>query len=350
MLRIEFAPADLVRLRFAHSPMVEVVTSLFVLDRPARFWMYAGWRDSVLPALADAPLRTLRALAAAPTCQVPDFLTPVPAGARPTLDEELRVIADTPPEMVAAEVHRAWAGHPAPPEVVRFGTDPAGGLAELVREIRRYYALAIAPVWPRLRAAAEGEIAHRALTAAERGPQALLRGLHPKLDWDGTALLLGSAKERRWSLDGHPLALLPAGFAGPMVYPVTDTPTGRALWYPPRGYGRLWEVPVPRRAAAEAVAAAAGPDAPVEPPPPALAALLGPTRAAVLTLLAVPHSTGEVADALRLAPATASHHLTTLRDAGLVVGERVGRRLRYLRTGLGEQLGGGAGTPPTGRP
>ena len=29
-----------------------------------------------------------------------------------------------------------------------------------------------------------------------------------------------------------------------------------------------------------------------------------------------------------------------MRDAGLVVGERVGRRLRYLRTGLGEQLTG----------
>jgi DNA-binding transcriptional ArsR family regulator len=60
----------------------------------------------------------------------------------------------------------------------------------------------------------------------------------------------------------------------------------------------------------------------------------------VLTLLAVPSSTGEVAAALHLAPATASHHLTTLRDAGLVVGERLGRRLRYLRTALGEQLAG----------
>ncbi|MFY1673061.1 ArsR/SmtB family transcription factor [Plantactinospora sp. WMMB334] len=343
MLRIEFAPADLAGLRFAHSPMVEVVTSLFALERPDRFWMHAAWRDGVRPALANVSLRTLRAVVAAPTCQVPDFLTPVPAVARPTLDEELRVIAETPWDVVAAEVDRAWAGHAAPPEIVRFGTDPAGGLAELVRQVRQYVALAIAPVWPRLRAVAEGEIAHRALGAAERGPRALLRGLHPKLDWDGTALLLASAKERWWSLDGRSLALLPAGFAGPMVYPVTAGPIGRALWYPPRGYGRLWDAPVPERPAGGVPGGAA----PVEPPP-ALAALLGPTRAAVLTLLAVPHSTGEVATALRLAPATASHHLTTLRDAGLVVGERVGRRLRYLRTGLGEQLG--AGTPPSGRP
>ncbi|GIG89397.1 ArsR/SmtB family transcription factor [Plantactinospora endophytica] len=351
MLRIEFAPADLVRLRFAHSPMVEVVTSLFVLNRPDRFWMYDGWRRSVGPALAGTPLPTLRALAAAPSCEVPDFLTPVPSGARPTLDEELRVIADTPLELVAEEAYRSWAGWPAPPEVARFDTDPAGALAELVREIRQYFTLAIAPFWPRLRAAAEGEIARRALTAAERGPRALVRGLHPGLDWDGTALLLGSAKERRGSLDGHPLALLPAAFAGSRVYSMTEAPTGRALWYAPRGYGRLWDSPVPRGSAADPatpVGSLSGP-LPVEPPP-ALAALLGPTRAAVLTLLAVPHSTGEVADTLRLAPATASHHLTTLRDAGLVVGERFGRRLRYLRTGLGEQLGVGIGAPPARRP
>jgi len=124
-------------------------------------------------------------------------------------------------------------------------------------------------------------------------------------------------KSRHWGLDGHRLALLPAGFAGPAVYFMTESPAGRALWYPPRGYGRLGE-----------------PAAPSD----ALAALLGPTRAAVLSLLAAPRSTGEVADALKLAPATASHHLTTLRDAGLVIGVRVGRKLRYSRTGLGDDI------------
>lgn len=258
---------------------------------------------------------------------MPDFLTPVPATARPSLADELRVVAATPLDRVAVEVDAAWAGHPAPPEILRFGTDPGGGLTELVRQIRRYFELAVAPVWPRLRAVVEGEIAHRALAAAERGPQALLADLHPKLDWDGSTLRLGYAKSRQWGLDGHPLALLPAGFAGPMVHTMTESPTGRALWYPPRGYGRLWDQPERTEPSA------------------ALAALLGPTRAAVLTLLAVPCSTREAATALGLAPATASYHLTTLRDAGLVVGERVGRRLRYLRTGLGEQLGGGSEAP-----
>jgi hypothetical protein len=317
MLRIEFAPADLAGLRFAHSPMVEVITSSLVLTRPGSSWIYEPWATTIRPRLKGVD--TFLAVVSGPTCYVPDFLTPVPPIGRPTLADELSVVAETPPDAVAAEVAAAWAGHDAPPQIVRFGVDPAGGLVELVQQIRRYFALAIAPVWPRLRAAAESEIAHRARAATEHGPRALLDGIHPHLDWDGSALRMQYPdKSRHWSLDGHALALLPAGFAGPAVHFMTDTPIGRALWYPPRGYGGLWEKAAPADA---------------------LAALLGPTRAAVLTLLAAPHSTGEVADALDLAPATASHHLTTLRDAGLVVGERVGRKLCYLRTGLGDQLG-----------
>jgi len=187
-----------------------------------------------------------------------------------------------------------------------------------VRQVRRYFELAVAPLWPRLRALADGEIAARARAATELGPRALVDGLHPRLDWDGSALRMrDDHKSRHWGLDGHRLALLPAGFAGPAVFFMTESPVDRALWYPPRGYGRLGE-----------------PAAPSD----ALAALLGPTRAAVLSLLAAPRSNGEVADALKLAPATASHHLTTLRDAGLVVGVRVGRKLRYSRTGLGEDI------------
>jgi biotin operon repressor len=195
----------------------------------------------------------------------------------------------------------------------------------LLREIRQYYAVAVAPYWARLRAAAEAEIAHRARAAAEHGSRALLKDLHPRLAWDGSALSIGlGSNVTDFGRDGEGLTLLPSGFTGPKVFTLTQTRHGRALWYPPRGYGALWDSP-----------ARAEPSA-------ALAALLGPTRAAVLTLLDVPHSTGEVASALGLAAATASHHLTTLRDAGLVAAARTGRRLSYLRTGLGEQLGGAA--------
>ncbi|MFI7545347.1 ArsR/SmtB family transcription factor [Actinoplanes sp. NPDC049599] len=287
--------------------------------------MYASWRAQVRPVLATARPETFLAVVSRPNGWVPDFLSPVPPVARPLLRDELAMIAATPLDRVAYEVTHAWRGTAdVPPVIARFTRDPAGGLAVLLREIRQYFDLALAPYWPRLRAAAEAEITHRARSAAEHGPRTLVRDLHPSLSWDETTLRIGYGDQADdLGLDGHGLTLLPSSFAGPKVFALTEPRQARALWYPPRGYGALWDGSVR--------------SSPTE----ALAALLGPTRAAVLTLLAVPHSTGEVAEALGLAAATASHHLTTLRDAGLVTGSRVGRRLEYLRTGLGEQLGGG---------
>jgi DNA-binding transcriptional ArsR family regulator len=42
--------------------------------------------------------------------------------------------------------------------------------------------------------------------------------------------------------------------------------------------------------------------------------------------------------AQEVSPATASHHLTALRDAGLVTSRRDGRSVLYTRTPLGDAL------------
>ncbi|GIE76794.1 transcriptional regulator [Actinoplanes philippinensis] len=317
MIEWEFGPADVAGLRFAHSPMAEVVSSVFALRGEGG--PHESWRRRVDPELPRWP--TFRAVLCGPLGYAPDFLTPPPRTGRPGLADELAEVAATPLDVVAAQVAAGWAGHPPPPEIDRFGRDPAAGLARLGAEIRAYAAVAIRPWWPRLRAAAATEIAGRGRIAAEHGARRLVDGLHPRLGWDGAALQLRYPhKSGRWSLDGHHLTLLPTGFAGGQVYAMPDSPAGRTLWYGPRGFGNVWATgPVP--AAGER-----------------LTALLGPTRAAVLTLLAAPHSTGEVATRLGLSAGTASHHLTTLRDAGLAAAARAGRRVLYERTTLGDQL------------
>ncbi|WP_433374818.1 ArsR/SmtB family transcription factor [Actinoplanes sp. CA-142083] len=314
MIAWEFGAADLAGLRFAHSPMAEVVASAFALgqDNP---WVPPAWRSRVAAAVEAWPV--FSAVVLGPHGYAPDFLTPVPRTSRPTLAEELALIAATPPDQVVEQVLAGWEGRTQPPEISDFARDPQAAVEALTDELRQYFSFAIAPLWAGLRAAADAEIATRARAAAEHSPRSLLDGLHPKLRWDGAALQIRYPhKHGRWSLDGHDLTLLPTGFAGGEVYAMPDAPTGRALWYAPSGFGNVW---------APATKAA-------------LSALLGPTRAAVLTLLAAPGSTGEVAGRLGLAPATASHHLTTLRDAGLVAAERAGRRLIYQRTRLGDEL------------
>lgn len=357
MIAWEFGAADLAGSRFAHSPMAELVASGFALrggvttqarprrsdQRPrkqtkqpsAAAWVHPAWATRVEVALGRLP--TLRAVMFGPRGYAPDFLTPVPPIARPRLADELAVIAGTPLDRVAEEVLDGWIGHAAPPEIDGFARNPAVALDALIAEIRAYHEVAIAPLWPRLRGFADAEIAGRMRVAAAEGPRAMIDGLHPRLAWDGSALLIKYPdKTGEWSGEAG-MTLLPTGFAGPHVYAMTTGPAGaqgslrgaetplgasrgRSLWYAPRGYGNLWS------------------------PPPApsttLTALLGPTRAAVLTLLVAPASTGEVATRLGLAPATASHHLTTLRDSGLIAAERAGRRVLYQRTHLGDQLTG----------
>ena len=54
--------------------------------------------------------------------------------------------------------------------------------------------------------------------------------------------------------------------------------------------------------------------------------------------LRVPASTSGLARRLAISPANASHHLTALRDAGLVTGRREGRAVLYVRTPVGDDL------------
>ncbi|MEV6304706.1 winged helix-turn-helix domain-containing protein [Actinoplanes sp. NPDC051861] len=317
MIELEFGAADLAGLRFAHSPMAEVVASAFALRGDG--WPYGSWRAGVTPMLHRWPV--LRAVLLGPHGYAPDFLTPVPRSPRPTLDEELAVVAATPPETVVAQVTAGWPGS-APPVIVDFERDPRTSVGLLCSEIRAYFAAAVAPLWPRLRSSAEAEIAARARAATERGARMLVDNLHPRLGWDGSVLHIRYPhKHGRWGLAGRGLTLLPTGFAGDEIYALRESPRGDALWYAPRGHGNLWS-PAPEPSAT-------------------LSGLLGPTRAAVLTLLAVPHSTGQVAERLGLAAGTASHHLTTLRDARLAAAVRDGRRLLYQRTALGDELARG---------
>ena len=63
---------------------------------------------------------------------------------------------------------------------------------------------------------------------------------------------------------------------------------------------------------------------------PRLRALADPTRLAVLRRLATgPLQVGELVAAFAVEQSLMSHHLRTLRDAGLVVGRRDGRFMRY---------------------
>jgi DNA-binding transcriptional ArsR family regulator len=73
-------------------------------------------------------------------------------------------------------------------------------------------------------------------------------------------------------------------------------------------------------------------------PPEALARLIGPARARILTLLAAPKSTTQLVALTGQTLGSAGGHLRVLRDAGLAARRRAGRSVLYYRTPLGDAL------------
>ncbi|HEV2786524.1 MAG TPA: helix-turn-helix domain-containing protein [Solirubrobacteraceae bacterium] len=167
----------------------------------------------------------------------------------------------------------------------------------------------------------DADIAHRARRLARGGPADLFADLHPGVAWADDHLEVVSDREATIELNGRGLVLMPSAFQWARPATIDLAPWQPTLIYPARGIATLWE---------EGGDASDG-----------LVRLLGATRAAILVALAAPRSTADVAQLLSISPAGASHHLTTLRDAGLATARREGRVVLYVRTPTGDALAGG---------
>jgi DNA-binding transcriptional ArsR family regulator len=69
-----------------------------------------------------------------------------------------------------------------------------------------------------------------------------------------------------------------------------------------------------------------------------LEALVGPQRALLLRALDRPRTVGELAETLIAVPSAATHQVSALEAAGLVVRERAGQRVFVHRTVRGARL------------
>jgi DNA-binding transcriptional ArsR family regulator len=299
VVSIDLSAGAMARIRFAVSPLWETIASIRVLRDPGAHAIHLPWA---------ARMRGLRypelfALVPAAPGYIPDFLTPMPPGPFADLDEELQALAATPPGVAAGQAALAGAAPPDP--------------ARLAEQIRAYFAAAIEPDWPRIRALLEADVFARAQRLVAGGVGGLLNDLHARVTFaDGTLSVL-----QRWCTapdvpDGGDLVLIPSVFAWPSVLAVFGVAAQVA--YPARGVGALWESP----------AAAPG----------ALAALVGRARARLLAELAAPASTSALAARTGLTAGGVSQHLAVLRAAGLVRTHRSGRTVLNVRTETAEAL------------
>jgi hypothetical protein len=113
MIELVLAHTDLARVRFAHSPVRELVTSLLVLQDPQRRAMHGRWLAAVRPRLGELRLELLTALVPL-SPYLPAFLLPAVSKPWPELAEELDAVAASPAALVRSKLDQAYQGRPLP--------------------------------------------------------------------------------------------------------------------------------------------------------------------------------------------------------------------------------------------
>jgi DNA-binding transcriptional ArsR family regulator len=319
MTLLRLSSIALSRSRFALSPLAETLASTILLSRPCTDAWLADWHARHRPAF-DAALDTdpfakgLVALLGS-TKWLPGHLTLPPAGGmRTRLDDELPDVARASDAYVRGELERSvahsWQRHRLD---WLTGHGWAARTADLMRHVWDEH---VSPDWPRRRALLEREVTYRAGLLAAYGWPRALRQMTKRSEWVGTDAI-------RFSHQTFPDRVI--GDEGMLFVPVgmsngtwlSEAPPDRyALVYPARGVGLDDRPPADH----------------------ALARLIGAGRAAILTELARPATTSELAAQLGLSLGTIGGHLAVLRESGLVAGTRVGHRVVYRRTPTGDLL------------
>lgn len=317
MIIFRFTTDDLLRTRFAISPLLEATISLSTLRDPGnRGSIHLPWIRAVRPAVEKLDLSELEMVTVGGS-YVPDFLSPPPDTPLPDVEAELERVRRTPPEQVRTELGWRFGSRPTAAQQ-KLLSDPRAAARRLAETLTEYWAAALEPHWERIQTCLESDIRHRAAALTARGAIGVFEALHPQVTWDEDALMLDRDLDAEVKLKRRGLQLVPSVFIWPKASGMIDPPWQPALIYPPRGIGLLWE--------------------PSEADPTALYAVLGKGRARVLGALDGEASTTELARRLSASPGGVSEHLSSLRRAGLVRPRREGREVLYSRTAAGDAL------------
>ena len=322
MLRIEVGPDDLAASRFALAPMAELEHLLRRLDQPrsrtasGRAFSASRWARRYEDVRHDLDARVLQALR--PPGWGPDFIAPPPAGMARTPEDDLAVTRSTPLSVAREQVRRALALGGAVDDDVRAVLERPDVASWIANGLERLWRLLISPDWPQLLAIVERDVQHRANRLVRGGWTAALEDLHDRVRWQGGAVVISGMADEQVHLDGRGLMFVPTVFLHPGPATYTEPPWQPAIMYSARGSAALWE-PEPTT-------------------PPALARLLGTTRAELLLRLDTPASTTQLCLVTGHTIGAVGDHLRILREAGLVTRTRSGRSVVYRRTPVGDAV------------
>ena len=323
MFTLELSVDDLLRCRFAISPVSEVIEVARAIGDPAARSAHSAWLRRQRPALQRIArahnLRPLLVLARADG-SMPHFLRPTPTGPIADIDAELDRIRATPARDVQTEIDRVLnecGAIPADVERALRTDDAAERLAQLLAAI---WIELVQPSWSRMQGCLERDILHQSRSLARHGLAAVLEDLAPALRLEGRRVLARKDGSEPRGLDETGVLFMPSIFIWPPAATVQSPPVGPlTIRYLARGTEALWSPSSSDRHAG-------------------LRRLIGNTRAQVLHALDQPTHTTALARELGRSPGNVADHLAVLRSSGLVGRMRMGLHVIYSRTSLGDAM------------
>jgi len=331
MLRFPLEADDLLHSRFAVSPLFEFARLIRTLAEArsqagSRGERAGGrvvpWLERLIPEFTRLQTEDdafAAVLALHSQHHGPAFTSPPPKGMAQSIDDDLAALRATPLAQARREIRDCLAHRSTTEKRVLTVLRSPAVVHRIADALEASWRSLFAAEWLRLRAICERDVLHRSAELCRTGWAAAFSGL-PRVRWRAGALEVSVAGPTRTvPLGGAGLLLVPSVFVWPGIAAFADDPWPKAVVYPARGVGALWEGP-----------AATGTGA--------LGDLVGRSRARLLGALDTPTSTTALARATGLATGAVGDHLAVLRRAGLVDGTRAGRAVLYRRTALGDAL------------
>jgi DNA-binding transcriptional ArsR family regulator len=286
------------------------------------------WRANALAGLSGRPLglqvrdHLLPLLPA--SSYFPDFLTPAEGSLG--LESGLDTVLATPREQIRRELEKLTTRSGAPSWGLELTSGHAGALRLLGTTMRGYFASALAPVWGSITARAAAEHARLTGISAACGVEAMLANLGPTTIWRSADRVLETPYPMALDirLNGRGLTVIPSWFCLYMPVALADPALPPVLVHP------LAHTPAP----------AIDPDA--------LAKLIGPTRAKILTIITIGTPTSAIVRRMGISASQLSRHAAVLRSNDLISEARHAGRTFYSRTRLGDALAVGPPGNATG--
>jgi DNA-binding transcriptional ArsR family regulator len=326
---LELSVADLLRCRFAISPVGEVIEVARAIANPAARAAHGAWlrrHEGALQRIAHT--RNLRPLFAMTRADgaVPDFLRPTPSGPLGNIDAELERIRATPREQARDDIERHLRATGSPGADVERALLSNGAAERLAELLAALWTGLVQPSWPQIQNCLEQDILYQSRALVRHGLAAVLDDVAPSLALDDDHLLVHRNGSDVRRLDETGILFVPSTFMWPRIATLHSPPAAPLIIrYPARGIETLWSPASPDRHSG-------------------LRRLIGKTRAQILDALDQPTHTTALALQLGRSPGNVADHLAVLRSSGLVGKARVGLHVLYSRTSLGDaMLRGGCG-------